>query len=107
MVSSRNRLSYFSVNGIAIYILALIIPFLIVSCRIKPGNRDKEGVYSTGKKSLNLKIEELDPILQENSGIIMFRGFFWTINDSGNDPVLFAFHPVTGRVIQQVNIMDF
>jgi hypothetical protein len=55
---------------------------------------------------LNLKIETLDPRLKENSGIIMFRGVFWTINDSGNDPVLYAFHPVSGRVIQEIFIIN-
>ncbi len=96
-----------------LFVVFLVVPLTgsvllcLFGCNVPRRNQSQVLSDSiTTEPELNLKIEELDPQLQENSGIILYRGVFWTINDSGNDPVLYAFNPVSGMVVQQVFIIN-
>ncbi|MCF6342260.1 MAG: hypothetical protein L3J31_05580 [Bacteroidales bacterium] len=42
--------------------------------------------------------------VNETSGLIFFRDGLWTINDSGNDPILYRLDTVTGEVVQRITI---
>jgi hypothetical protein len=42
--------------------------------------------------------------VNETSGLLYFGGRIWTINDSGNDPILFGLDPVSGTIVQRVRI---
>ena len=42
--------------------------------------------------------------VNETSGLIYFRDGLWTINDSGNAPILYCLDPETGEVIQRITI---
>jgi hypothetical protein len=44
--------------------------------------------------------------IQETSGIIMFNGSLWTINDSGNPAVIYQLDTVNGTVIRKVVVRD-
>ena len=49
----------------------------------------------------------LDPAVPETSGLLYTDGNLWTLNDSGNPPVLFRLDSATGRVLQQVRVRNF
>jgi len=90
----RSRIPFSPIIGFLFIILTSLFLFSSYACKGKQGSRSAAVPDSIAHETeLNLKIEELDPQLHENSGIIMYRGAFWTINDSGNDPILYAFHP--------------
>jgi hypothetical protein len=42
--------------------------------------------------------------LDENSGLIIYDGLFWTINDSGGEPWLYALDTTSGRIIRTVGL---
>ena len=42
--------------------------------------------------------------VNETSGLIYFGDKLWTINDSGNEPVLYGLDPATGAVVQRIQI---
>ncbi len=42
--------------------------------------------------------------VNETSGLVYFRGLLWTINDSGNEPVLYGLDPQTGEIFQRIRI---
>ena len=44
--------------------------------------------------------------VNETSGLVYFREGLWTINDSGNDPILFHLDTLTGNVLQEITISD-
>ncbi|MEF9427584.1 MAG: hypothetical protein L0956_10650 [Candidatus Mariimomonas ferrooxydans] len=58
------------------------------------------------KPELIEHVENLDNMLLENSGLIYYNGRLWTINDSGGEPVLFAFDIQTGKVLQSVEVQN-
>jgi hypothetical protein len=49
---------------------------------------------------------ELPPEISESSGLIFFQNEFWTFNDSGGGPVLFAIDLVSGRIVRRVTIRN-
>ncbi|MBN2273879.1 MAG: hypothetical protein JXR41_04930 [Bacteroidales bacterium] len=44
--------------------------------------------------------------LSDNSGIILYDSLIWTINDSGNEPVLYAVDTATGYIVRRVELSD-
>jgi hypothetical protein len=60
------------------------------------------------KKSRKIfkRITKLDDVVHETSGLIHWNGGIWTINDSGNEPVLYKLNTETGKVIQQIRIKN-
>ena len=61
-------------------------------------------VNTAVKPELVNQVERLDNRLYETSGLIHYRDRLWTINDSGNDPVLFSIDIETGKVLQEILI---
>ncbi len=53
---------------------------------------------------LEKKVEILDRMLAENSGLLYHDGKLWTINDSGGDPVLFALDAGNGKALQAIQL---
>jgi hypothetical protein len=51
-------------------------------------------------------ITNLSPILKETSGLLYFNGQLWTINDSGNPPVLYQVDTVDGSILRTVTIRN-
>lgn len=49
----------------------------------------------------------LPAAVAETSGLVYTNGQLWTLNDSGNLPVLFRLDTLTGAVLQQVQIQNF
>ena len=48
----------------------------------------------------------LSDVVEETSGLIFWNDVLWTINDSGNDPVLFSLDTTTGIILQQIMVSD-
>lgn len=44
--------------------------------------------------------------LEETSGLIFYNDFLWTINDSGNEAVLYKIDTTTGNVLQEISISN-
>lgn len=44
--------------------------------------------------------------ISETSGLIYYNNVIWTINDSGNEPILYKLMPETGEVIQRIQITN-
>jgi hypothetical protein len=49
---------------------------------------------------------ELPSEISESSGLIFFQNEFWTFNDSGGEPVLFAIDIVTGKILRRISISN-
>jgi hypothetical protein len=61
--------------------------------------------HAGGAPKLVPRIEYLDRMILENSGLAWFRDKLWTINDSGGDPILFAIDMGTGKCIQAIYLV--
>ncbi|MFC2115797.1 hypothetical protein ACFLTU_04940 [Bacteroidota bacterium] len=93
------------INFSKIYIiLGLSYVLILAGCGMGDKN-NREGKKETRPALLNY-VEYLDDMLQENSGLIHFRGTLWTINDSGGDPVLFALDKETGKTLQAIYVKN-
>ncbi len=61
--------------------------------------------YAPTTSALPLKTQLADEVA-ESSGLLYTGGKLWTINDSGNTPVLFRLDSTSGRVVQQVRLSN-
>ena len=61
--------------------------------------------YRRTKKSFK-KVTKLDDKVNETSGLIYYKGFIWTHNDSGGEAALYKIHPKTGSIIQKITITN-
>lgn len=62
--------------------------------------------YGPTTSALPLKTQLADAVA-ESSGLLYLGGKLWTLNDSGNTPVLFRVDSTDGHVVQQVRISNF
>ena len=62
--------------------------------------------YATTTSALPLKTKLADAVA-ESSGLLYLGGKLWTLNDSGNAPVLFRVDSTDGHVVQQVRLTNF
>lgn len=62
--------------------------------------------YTSTTVALPLKTKLADAVA-ESSGLLYLGGKLWTLNDSGNDPVLFRVDSTDGHVVQQVRISNY
>jgi hypothetical protein len=44
--------------------------------------------------------------VRETSGLLYDKGYLWTHNDSGNQPILYKLDTTTGQIIQQVTLAN-
>jgi hypothetical protein len=44
--------------------------------------------------------------LQETSGLVWFDNILWTINDSGNEPLIFGFSPDDGHILRTIKLVN-
>ncbi len=51
------------------------------------------------------KITKLASAMKETSGLIYYNNRFWTINDSGGKPIIYAFDDKTGKIKQKVKVL--
>lgn len=51
-----------------------------------------------------VKVATLPKAIDETSGLIYFNGYFWTHNDSGGKPELYAIDPENGKIVKTIKI---
>jgi hypothetical protein len=73
-----------------------------------PGATTNDGScqYAPTTSALPLKTQLANEVA-ETSGLLYTGGKLWTLNDSGNTPVLFRLDSTSGRVVQQVRLSNF
>jgi hypothetical protein len=87
--------------------LFIIIISSVISChRYSLRKTNSSIIQSEQQPDLKLCVDQLDDKLRENSGIIFYRDYLWTINDNGGKPVIYAFHPGTGKIVQTVSVVN-
>lgn len=52
-----------------------------------------------------VKITKLASVVNETSGLIYYNNSFWTMNDSGGKPMIYAFDGKTGKIKQKVKFL--
>jgi hypothetical protein len=50
---------------------------------------------------------DMEPKVQESSGIELIDGYIWTHNDSGNSNQIYKVNPSTGEILQSVSITGY
>ena len=65
--------------------------------------KENDGSCTYNKTSYKSKIicSKLSDTLIESSGLIYFNNLFWTLNDSDNPPILYAFDSMSGQIKHQ------
>ena len=69
---------------------------------------ENDGSCTYNKTNYITKIicPKLSDTLQESSGLIYFNNKFWTLNDSDNPPILYAFDSLNGKITKQIFIKN-
>ncbi|MDI1233346.1 MAG: T9SS C-terminal target domain-containing protein [bacterium] len=62
--------------------------------------------YPSTSYSPKVVCSKLSDTLMESSGLIYFNNAFWTLNDSGNEPAIYAFDSLTGVIIHRTFIKN-
>lgn len=76
----------------------------------KANNYNSAATINDGSCSYNITLYNpplkflLPDMIEETSGLAYVNGKFWTINDSGGEPILYAFDTATGIVSQQITV---
>ncbi|MBN1415160.1 MAG: hypothetical protein JW973_08685 [Bacteroidales bacterium] len=78
--------------------IILLSSLLGLSTSCEMNDKDE---YSIKICHLN-RVVNLPSELNENSGMIWHNGLIWTINDSGDDPVIYAVDISTGNIIRRI-----
>jgi hypothetical protein len=80
-------------------LLLLLTLFSILNSNCKKSKEKEEAVLFKAHS-----VTVLDDKVVETSGLIYFDNSFWTINDSGNENILYRIDPKSGLVIGEISI---
>jgi len=107
-----NRISF-------VFLLLVFFPFSNVTAQNVAGctdtqanNFDPQANVQDGSCMYGITIYnppfkyKLPDEINETSGLIYFRNELWTINDSGNEPILYCLDIESGEVVQRIKIGD-
>lgn len=83
-------------------ILVLFSFLLIWSCQL---DNDNSELPKPVEEIIITKVCKLPSEVYETSGILFHKGLLWTMNDSRNDPVLYAIDTVDGALVHEINIV--
>lgn len=53
-----------------------------------------------------VQIKHLSDTVNETSGLIFYRNFIWTFNDSGGEPSIYRLDTVHGNIIQEIRLSN-
>ena len=95
-------MSTLRIDTLFIVLLGFASVCTLYGCGIK--NRSERESNRRSVPEWHDHVERLDGLLRENSGLIHWNGRLWTVNDSGGDPVLYAFDIRSGKVLQEIYI---
>lgn len=86
---------------------AISVLLVLVSCKtsqkVSPCNETGPNQTVVVQISPQVFIDELSDKLEENSGLVVYDGLFWSFNDSGGENVLFAFNK-NGKIIHEIEL---
>ncbi len=68
---------------------------------------DGSCVYNTTNYIPQIICSKLSDSLKESSGLLNYNNWFWSQGDSGNEPTLYAFDSITGKIIHQTFIKNY
>ena len=86
------------------FLLAFIFLLSCGACQRGKSEGKKSGERSSMEPGPLEHLEDLDSRLGESSGLIRFRGKYWTINDSGGLPVLYSVGEGENDSIQEIEV---
>lgn len=87
--------------------LLLILTFgLNVHCKQSAESHVNEESGTDLKTLKPQAVTSLDDKVVETSGLIYFENYFWTINDSGNENVLYKLDPKNGSVLAEFKVIN-
>jgi len=75
-------------------------------------NYDPSADYNDGSCTYNPTIYNPDfnyllpSEVEETSGLVYWRNALWTINDSGNSPVLYKLDTLSGTILQEITVLN-
>lgn len=84
-----------------VFVLAVVS--VSVSCKLKP---KKHSVDLKSGVAIEKYIPQLDPELNENSGIIYWNKLLWTFNDSGGKNELYGIDAKTGEMKRKIHLTN-
>lgn len=67
---------------------------------------DGSCTYPSTSYSTKVVCSKLSDSLVETSGLIYYNNWFWTLNDSGNEPAIYAFDSLKGTIIHRTFIKN-
>ena len=67
---------------------------------------DGSCTYPSTSYSTKVVCSKLSDSLIETSGLMYYNNWFWTLNDSGNEPAIYAFDSITGAIIHRTFIKN-
>jgi hypothetical protein len=85
--------------------LLLLITLIIVPWNSNSTGNDKSSLSDSLACPLRMPFFLPDE-LQETSGLVWFDSLLWTINDSGNEPLIFGFSPDDGQILRTVRLLN-
>ncbi len=86
----------------------------VMGCTDKQANNynssatENDGSCTYNKTNYTTKIicPKLSDTIIESSGLIYYNNSFWTLNDSDNPPILYAFDSINGQIRKQIFIKN-
>ena len=67
---------------------------------------DGSCTYPSTSYTTKVVCSKLSDSLIETSGLMYYNNWFWTLNDSGNEPAIYAFDSITGAIIHRTFIKN-
>lgn len=82
------------------YIVAFIYLSVNLGC-------SQSNFWNSAPKIENIKsLTALSHTVDESSGVIQYKDKIWTINDSGDSPIIYQISPVTGKVLKKIELLN-
>ncbi len=96
------------INRVKIFMALLIVLVLLASGKCGRKNAEDSDLLQIAWKHLevpvNIYIRNLPDLVSESSALVLHNDLFWTINDSGGDPVIFGLSKDIGNVVHTVTL---
>jgi hypothetical protein len=92
---------FFPAFGLAVFGAICMLPCIIGHSE-SPKTAEKK-FQSLCPDRLNY---DLPDEVRETSGLCWFRNLLWTINDSGNDPIIYSIRPSTGEIAKSIRLLN-
>jgi len=91
---------------IILSLLLIILSGLNTNCKKSAQAITKDEPPATVPALKPVSVHNLDAKVHETSGLIYFDGSFWTINDSGNENILYRIDPASGAVSAEIEVKN-